>query len=190
MLKGAVSRVMWVGKTTVFLVGLAVILALLFVAASTVLGAGGEPSIPGETGQTNGLSQVVWSDAGAERVLDLEPLASRQMPTQGYAQVLPTCTSAPTPVCTFEDSKAVKGVTRTTPSASSSTPNLYCFDLAFIPHIAVASPFINNNAVIATAARDDVPTSCPAPYNDAAARTYAADTGENRSDIGFAIVFR
>jgi len=67
---------------------------------------------------------------------------------------------------------------------------LYCFDLAFTPHIAVASPFLNNNAVIATAARDDVPTRCPAPYNDAAARTYAANTSEDRSDIGFAIVFR
>jgi hypothetical protein len=188
MLRSAVSKVMWLGRATVFAVGLAVILALLFVAARMMLGAGGEPSIPGE--QANGISQAVGSDAEAERVLDLEPLASRRTPTQGYAQVLPNCTSDPTPVCTFEDSKAVKGVTRTTPSASSSTPNLYCFDLAFVPHIAVASPFLNNNAVIATAARDDVPTRCPAPYNDAAARTYAADTGANQSDIGFAIVFR
>lgn len=190
MLKSAASKVMWLGRATVFAVGLAVILALLFVAASRVLGAGDEPSIPGEFGQANGISQAVGSDTGAERVLNLEPLASRRTPTQGYAQVLPSCTSDPTPVCTFEDSKAVKGVTRTTPSASSSTPNLYCFDLAFVPHIAVASPFLNNNAVIATAARDDVPTRCPAPYNDAAARTYAADTGANQSDIGFAIVFR
>jgi hypothetical protein len=166
------------------------ILALLFVAASIVFGTGGEPSIPGEVGQINGISQVVGSDTGAEQVLDVKPLASRRTPTQGYAQVLPDCTSDPTPVCTFEDSKAVKGVTRTTPSVSSSVTNRYCFDLAFVPHIAVASPFINNNAVIATAARDDVPTRCPAPYNDAAARTYAADTGANQSDIGFAIMFR
>src|SRR4051812_21067347 len=125
MLRSAVSKVMWLGRATVFAVGLAVILALLFVAASTVLGAGGEPSITGESGQINGISQVVGSEAGAERVLDLEPLASRRTPTQGYAQVLPSCTSDPTPVCTFEDSKAAKGVTRTTPSASISVTNLY-----------------------------------------------------------------
>jgi len=53
MLRSAVSKVMWLGRATVFAVGLAVILALLFVAARMVLGAGGEPSIPGETGQTN-----------------------------------------------------------------------------------------------------------------------------------------
>jgi hypothetical protein len=189
MLKTAASKVMWVGRATVFAVGLAVILTLLFVAANMVLGAGGKSFTPDESGETNGITQLVESDAGAERVLDLEPLAARRTPTQGYAQVLPVCTSDPTPICTFEDSKAVKGVTRTTPSGSSAA-NLYCFDLAFIPHIAVASPFVNNNAVVATAARDDVPASCTAPYNDAAARTYAANTGENRDDIGFAIVFR
>lgn len=165
-------------------------MTILFVAANMLLGVGGQPSIPDESGQTNGISWLVESDAGAERVLDLEPLAARRTPTQGYAQVLPNCTSDPTPICTFEDSKAVKGVTRTTPSGSSAA-NLYCFDLAFIPHIAVASPFWNNNAVVATAARDDVPASCTAPYNDAAARTYAANTEPfDRDDIGFAIVFR
>jgi len=181
MLKGAVSKVMWVGKTTVFLVGLAVILALVFGVASMLLGANGD--------RTNGISRLVGSDAGAERALAVEPLAMRRTPTQGYAQVLPACTSASPPVCTFEDSKAVKGVTRTTPPGSSAA-NLYCFDLAFVPHVAVASSFVNNNAVVGTAAREDVPASCTAPYRDAAARTYAADTGENRDDIGFAIVFR
>jgi hypothetical protein len=189
MRKGAASKVMWVGRATVFAVGLAVILALAFAAASMVLGVNGGRSLPGDYNQINPITQLAGSDVGANQVLNVDPLAMRRTPTEGYAQVLPTCTSAPTPICTFEDSKAVKGVTRTTPPGSS-TANLYCFNLAFIPHVAVASPFVNNNAVVATAARDDVPASCTAPYTDAAARTYAADTGENRNDIGFAIIFK
>jgi hypothetical protein len=189
VVRSVASKVMWVRRATVFLVGFAVILALLFGVAYVVLGAGGKSFLSGNSGQTDGISQLVGSDAGADQVLAVEPLARRRAPTQGSAQVLPACTTAPTPVCTFEDSKAVKGVTRTTPPGSG-VANLYCFDLAFIPHVAVASPFVNNNAVVATAAREDVPASCTAPYTDAAARTYAADTGENRADIGFAIVFR
>jgi preprotein translocase subunit SecE len=48
MLKGAVSKVMWVGRATMFAVGLAVILALAFVAASMVLGINAGGSIPGD----------------------------------------------------------------------------------------------------------------------------------------------
>ena len=42
MLRSAASKVMWVGRATVFLVGLAVILALVFGAASAALGANGD----------------------------------------------------------------------------------------------------------------------------------------------------
>jgi hypothetical protein len=122
--------------------------------------------------------------------LSVDPLAVRRTPTQGYAQVLPSCTTATPSVCQFEDSRAVKGVIRTAPTQGGTTASLYCFDLAFVPHIAVASPFINNNAVVATAAREDVPSRCTAPYNDAAARTYAANTSADTSEVGFAIVFR
>ena len=131
MLKGAVSKVMWVGRATVFAVGLAVILALA--AASMVLGVNGGRSIPGDYDQINPITQLVGSDAGADQALDVDPLAMRRTPTQGYAQVIPTCTSAAPPVCQFEDSKAVKGVTRTEPSVSTGKANLYCFDLAFTP---------------------------------------------------------
>jgi hypothetical protein len=41
MLRSAASKVMWVGRATVFLVGLAVILALVFGMASTAFGANG-----------------------------------------------------------------------------------------------------------------------------------------------------
>lgn len=50
MLKSAASKVMWVGRATVFLVGLAVILALLFGVASMALGANGNPFILGKPG--------------------------------------------------------------------------------------------------------------------------------------------
>jgi hypothetical protein len=47
MIRGALSKVMWVGKATVFLVGLAVILALVFGVAFTALGANGQNFILG-----------------------------------------------------------------------------------------------------------------------------------------------
>jgi hypothetical protein len=184
MIRDAASKVMWVGRAAVFSVGLVAIFALMAGAAYvafTTLSENADP--PG------GIPQQIES-GGADQMLSVDPLAVRRVPTQGYAQVLPSCTSATPSVCTFEDSKAVKGVVRTTPAASATVASLYCFDLAFIPHIAVTSPYVNNNAVIATAAREDVPSRCTAPYNDAAARTYAANTGEEQQDIEFAIEFR
>jgi hypothetical protein len=64
---------------------------------------------------------------------------------------------------------------------------VYCFDLTFNPHVAVASPFINNGAVVGTGApaTNLINTSCPAPYTDAA----ASPTADN-DQIGSAIVFR
>lgn len=51
-MRGAISKVMWVGRATVFLVGLAVILALVFGAASTALGKNGDPFILGKATNT------------------------------------------------------------------------------------------------------------------------------------------
>ena len=48
MIRSTASKVMWVGRATVFLVGLAVILALVFGAASTALGANGQAWILGQ----------------------------------------------------------------------------------------------------------------------------------------------
>jgi len=61
MLKSAASKVIWVGRATVFMVGLAVILALAFAAASTVLGG---RSLPGYYNQIDPITQLVGSDAG------------------------------------------------------------------------------------------------------------------------------
>jgi hypothetical protein len=48
MLRSAASKVMWVGRATVFLVGLAVILALVLGVATTALGANGQAWILGQ----------------------------------------------------------------------------------------------------------------------------------------------
>jgi hypothetical protein len=42
MVRSVAKKVMWVGRATAFLLGLAVILALVFGAASTALGANGD----------------------------------------------------------------------------------------------------------------------------------------------------
>ncbi len=47
MVRGAASKVIWVGTATVFLVGLAVILALMFGAASMAFAEDGDPWILG-----------------------------------------------------------------------------------------------------------------------------------------------
>jgi hypothetical protein len=48
MLRSAARKVMWVGRATVFLVGLAVILALLFGEASMAFARDGESLLLGE----------------------------------------------------------------------------------------------------------------------------------------------
>jgi hypothetical protein len=52
MLRSAASKVMWVGRATVFLVGLAVILALVFGLASVALGTTGQNFILGKANNT------------------------------------------------------------------------------------------------------------------------------------------
>ena len=56
MLRNTASKVMWVGRATVFLVGLAVILALVFGVAATAMGANGKPFILGKA--TNAATKV------------------------------------------------------------------------------------------------------------------------------------
>ena len=52
MLRSTASKVMWVGRATVFVVGLSVILALIFGAASAALGANGDSFILGKATNT------------------------------------------------------------------------------------------------------------------------------------------
>lgn len=64
MLRSVVSRVMWVGRATVFLVGLAVILALIFGIASTAFGANGKPFLLGKKNVASAVSSLVKRGAG------------------------------------------------------------------------------------------------------------------------------
>src|SRR3990170_4489976 len=65
MLRSAAGKLMWVGKATVFLVGLAVILALLFGVTSTALGANGKPLILGKAANAaSKITGLVKSGAG------------------------------------------------------------------------------------------------------------------------------
>jgi hypothetical protein len=64
MLRSAVGNVVWVGRATVFLVGLAVILALLFGVASTALGANGDFFKVGKTNLASAISTLKKSGAG------------------------------------------------------------------------------------------------------------------------------
>jgi hypothetical protein len=64
MLRNAASKVMWVGRATVFLVGLAVILALVFGVATTALGANGQPFFLGKRNVASAISTLVKQGAG------------------------------------------------------------------------------------------------------------------------------
>ena len=114
---------------------------------------------------------------GADRALGVEPLAKRRAPSQGYAQVNHVGPS-------LVSSKAVIGVER-----SATATGVYCFDLSFTPRAAVASAHINNNATVGRILGNNVPSSCVAPYRDAAAKVNAANTSEARNDVSFGIVF-
>ena len=59
MLRSTASKVMWMGRTTVFLVGLAVILALIFGVATTAMGANGNPFLLGKKNVASAISTLV-----------------------------------------------------------------------------------------------------------------------------------
>jgi hypothetical protein len=180
MRKGAASKVMWVGRATVFAVGLAVILALAFAAASMVLGVNGGRSLPGDYNQINPITQLAGSDVGANQVLNVAPMAMRRQieVPRGYAQVNVTPTTV-----TTSGAKGINGVQRSTTDNS-----VYCFDLKFAPKVAVASAHLNNDSTVGTVLGSGVPAGCAAPYRDAAARTYGSDAAPV-SVVNFGIVF-
>jgi hypothetical protein len=64
MLKSAANKVMWVGRATVFLVGLAVILALIFGVASMALGANGDFFKVGKSNVASAVSTLTKRGAG------------------------------------------------------------------------------------------------------------------------------
>jgi hypothetical protein len=62
MIRSVASKVMWVGRATVFLVGLAVILALVFGLASAALGANNQSFILGETNVATLITRLAGPD--------------------------------------------------------------------------------------------------------------------------------
>jgi hypothetical protein len=72
MIRSVTSKVMWVGRATVFLVGLAVILALTVGVVSTALagnGVGADFNL-GKTNTVNAVSKLVGSVAGPNLLID------------------------------------------------------------------------------------------------------------------------
>jgi hypothetical protein len=65
MLRSTASKVMWVGRATVFLVGLSVILALILGAATVALGATGGNFILGKANSAGAATRLTSSVAGA-----------------------------------------------------------------------------------------------------------------------------
>ena len=184
MVRDVVGRVLWVGKGAVFLVGLAVIFALLFAGANAVanavLGSGDGTVLSIESDGGDPLARLTRDgEAGLE--LDAEPVAARRQIEfpRGYAQV--NVTSA---TVTLSGSKGINGVQR-----STSDNSVYCFDLTFAPRVAVASANINNNATVGTVLGNAVPSACPAGFRGDDARTYAANTSAPNSEVNFGIVF-
>jgi len=64
MIRGAASKVMWVGRATVFMVGLAVILALVFGVATSAMGANGKPFLLGRQNVASAISTLVKQGPG------------------------------------------------------------------------------------------------------------------------------
>ena len=58
MLRNTASKVMWVGRATVFLVGVAIILALAFGVATTAMGANGNPFLLGKKNVASAISTL------------------------------------------------------------------------------------------------------------------------------------
>jgi hypothetical protein len=71
MFRSTVSKVMWVGRATVFLIGLATILALVVGIASTALGASGDNFILGQKNVASDVSTLVRRGVGP--ALSLQP---------------------------------------------------------------------------------------------------------------------
>ena len=85
MVKSVARKVIWVGRATVFLVGLAVILALIFGVASTALGADGKPFLLGNSNAATKVSTLVKSGAGP--ALDLRVGSGAPLKVNSQAKV-------------------------------------------------------------------------------------------------------
>src|ERR671917_2592139 len=140
LVRSAAKKVMWVGRATVFFLGLAVILALVFGEASAALGADGNFFKLGNRNVAQTVSTLVKQGTGAALALqvgasqppltvnpaagtatglsadELDGLNSTQLEPRGYAQVTTSPGIQP------GSSKGVIDVDRT-----AEPGNVYCF---------------------------------------------------------------
>jgi len=85
MLRSAVSKVMWVGRATVFLVGLSVIAGSVLGEASVAIGADGQPFIIGQLNKAQSTSTLDKSGAGP--ALDLQVDSGAPLAVNSTAKV-------------------------------------------------------------------------------------------------------
>ncbi len=180
MIRNAASKVMWVGRTTVFLVGIAVILAVVLGMATMALAA--VPGDPFRLGQVNSINNAVTtlkgSSAAAMLAVDNDSAATtaRALDLRVEPGRAPMRVTSDTRVANLNADKldgqdsseladprafahiADEGAIDTAyPSKGvdgvvipTGETSVYCFDLAFTPNAAVGSPFLTNSAVVAT----------------------------------------
>src|SRR5215207_4391509 len=72
MIRSTANKVMWVGRATVFMVGLSVILALVLGVATTAMGANGKPFLLGKKNVASAISTLVKKGPGPALSLVVE----------------------------------------------------------------------------------------------------------------------
>lgn len=177
VIRNTVQKVMWVGRSVVFLVGLATILVLAYVLVNATLGSTGKPSLSSDVSQVGPVPPLVGGEG--EQALAVDPVARRRQTEvpRGYAQVNVTPTTV-----TVSGARGINGVQR-----SPSENGVYCFDLTFAPKVAVASAHINNDSTVGTVLGSGVPSSCPEGFEDAAARTFGSNSLPT-NEVNFRII--
>ena len=190
MVKSVFSKVMWVGRATVFLVGLAVILALVFGVATAAFAALSKPGDPfklGVVNEINRLTTLVGTKAGAMLKVDnngtgtaLQFEAEAGKPPLVVKANSGTATNFSADRLDGMDSSQLppRGYAQVSTSCDATTKlcqfsnskgvisvernnqNTYCFQLSFEPKTAVASPNVNNNATVGTVVGSGVDSKC------------------------------
>jgi hypothetical protein len=211
MLRNTVSKVMWVGTATVFLVGLAVILALIFGVLSRATAHTGSAGLfhLNHNNPVTALSTLTGTFAGAVIKVDNNGTGPALSLEVGSGNAPLTVNSAAGKATNLNADKldgkdsssleprgyaqinhngptVVSGSSKGVIDVVRTTADVYCFDLSFTPKAAVASAHLNNNATVGTL----IPASgCSAPHTDAAAKVYGANDSSVHSDVSFGIVF-
>jgi hypothetical protein len=214
MLRSAVSKVMWVGRAVVFLVGLAVILGLVFgmlskatahtgsaglfhlnhnnpvTALSTLAGTLAGPVLKVDN---NGTGPALTLEVGSNKApLRVNPEAGKA--TNLDADKVDGKDSTELEPRGYAQIKhdgptVVSGSSRGVIDVVRTPSDVYCFDLSFTPRATVASAHLNNNATVGTVIPASVASGCEAPYTDAAAKVYGANDSSVHADVSFGIVF-